>query len=94
MQKSLCIAALTISLIVFVLFLADLILGHFMKSNEIAPFKGENADRHRVHRLLANLVFAQLVHVSRTELVDLLFTIAKTKQSRAHRVAQTDGDFV
>lgn len=42
MQKSLCIAALTISLIVFVLFLADLILGHFMKSHDIAPFKGEN----------------------------------------------------
>lgn len=42
MQKGLCIAALTISLIVFVLFLADLILGHFMENQEIAPFKGEN----------------------------------------------------
>ena len=42
MQKGLCIAALTISLIVFVLFLADLILGHFMQSSDIAPFKGEN----------------------------------------------------
>jgi len=41
-QKGLCIAALTISLIVFVLFLADLILGHFMNSQDIAPFKGEN----------------------------------------------------
>ena len=38
MQKGLCIAALTISVIVFVLFLADLILG-LAGMNEIAPFK-------------------------------------------------------
>ncbi len=43
MQKGLCIAALTISVIVFALFLADLILGHFMQNGyELAPFKGEN----------------------------------------------------
>ncbi len=38
MQKGLCIAALTISVIVFVLFLADLILG-LAGMNEVAPFK-------------------------------------------------------
>ena len=38
MQKGLCIAALTISVIVFVLFLADLILG-LLGMNEVAPFK-------------------------------------------------------
>ena len=38
MQKGLCIAALTISVIVFVLFLADLILG-LAGMNDIAPFK-------------------------------------------------------
>ena len=38
MQKGLCIAALTISVIVFVLFLADLILG-MAGMNEVAPFK-------------------------------------------------------
>ena len=37
MQKGLCIAALTISVIVFVLFLADLILG--LAGMNIAPFK-------------------------------------------------------
>ena len=38
MQKGLCIAALTISVIVFVLFLADLMLG-LAGMNDIAPFK-------------------------------------------------------
>ena len=38
MQKGLCIAALAISVIVFALFLADLILG-LSGMNDIAPFK-------------------------------------------------------
>ena len=38
MQKGLCIAALAISLIVFALFLADLVLG-FMEMRNLAPFK-------------------------------------------------------
>ncbi len=38
MQKGLCIAALTISVIVFALFLADLVLG-LLGMNEVAPFK-------------------------------------------------------
>lgn len=38
MQKGLCIAALTISVIVFALFLADLIFG-LMEMAEVAPFK-------------------------------------------------------
>ena len=41
MQKGLCIAALTISVIVFALFLADLILG-LAGMNEVAPFKYAN----------------------------------------------------
>ena len=41
MQKGLCIAALTISVIVFALFLADLILG-LAGMNEVAPFKSAN----------------------------------------------------
>ena len=41
MQKGLCIAALTISVIVFALFLADLILG-MAGMNEVAPFKYAN----------------------------------------------------
>jgi len=40
-QKGLCIAALTISVIVFALFLADLILG-LAGMNEVAPFKYAN----------------------------------------------------
>ena len=38
MQKGLCIAALIISVIVFALFLADLILG-MAGMHEVAPFK-------------------------------------------------------
>lgn len=41
MQKGLCIAALAISVIVFVLFLLDLIMG-FAGADQMAPFK--NAD--------------------------------------------------
>ena len=41
MQKGLCIAALTIAVIVFALFLADLILG-MAGMNQIAPFKFAN----------------------------------------------------
>ena len=41
MQKGLCIAALTIAVIVFALFLADLILG-LAGMNQIAPFKFAN----------------------------------------------------
>ena len=41
MQKALCIAALTIAVIVFALFLADLILG-LAGMFEIAPFKFAN----------------------------------------------------
>lgn len=41
MQKGLCIAALTIAVIVFALFLADLILG-LAGMNQIAPFKYAN----------------------------------------------------
>ena len=40
-QKGLCIAALTIAVIVFALFLADLILG-LAGMNQIAPFKYAN----------------------------------------------------
>ena len=40
-QKGLCIAALTIAVIVFALFLADLILG-LAGMNQIAPFKFAN----------------------------------------------------
>jgi len=41
-QKGLCIAALAISVIVFALFLADLILG-LAGMNEVAPFKYANS---------------------------------------------------
>ena len=41
MQKGLCIAALAISVIVFILFLADLLLG-FVGQEAIAPFKSAN----------------------------------------------------
>ena len=41
MQKALCIAALTISVIVFALFLADLVLG-LAGMYQIAPFKYAN----------------------------------------------------
>jgi len=41
MQKGLCIVALAISVIVFVLFLADLIFG-FVGQDAIAPFKSAN----------------------------------------------------
>ena len=41
MQKGLCIAALTIAVIVFALFLADLGLG-LAGMNQIAPFKYAN----------------------------------------------------
>lgn len=41
MQKALCIAALAIAVIVFALFLADLILG-LAGNFEIAPFKFAN----------------------------------------------------
>ncbi len=41
MQKGLCIAALTIAVIVFALFLADLVLG-MAGMNQIAPFKYAN----------------------------------------------------
>jgi len=40
-QKGLCIAALTIAVIVFALFLADLLLG-LAGMNQIAPFKYAN----------------------------------------------------
>lgn len=40
-QKGLCIAALTIAVIVFALFLADLVLG-LAGMNQIAPFKFAN----------------------------------------------------
>ncbi len=42
MQKALCIAALAISVIVFALFLADLILG-LAGMIEVAPFKFANS---------------------------------------------------
>lgn len=42
MQKALCIAALAIAVIVFALFLADLILG-LAGMFEIAPFKYANS---------------------------------------------------
>ena len=41
MQKGLCIAALTISVIVFVLFLADLVF-LLLGNLDLAPFKGAN----------------------------------------------------
>lgn len=41
MQKGLCIAALAISVIVFILFLADLLLG-LAGQDLIAPFKAAN----------------------------------------------------
>ena len=41
MQKGLCIAALTIAVIVFALFLADLIFG-LMGMDHFAPFKNAN----------------------------------------------------
>jgi hypothetical protein len=41
-QKALCIAALAIAVIVFALFLADLVLG-MSGSVEIAPFKYANS---------------------------------------------------
>lgn len=41
MQKGLCIAALTISGIVFVLFLLDLLMG-FAGADQLAPFKNAN----------------------------------------------------
>ncbi len=41
MQKGLCIAALTIAIIVFALFLADLVLG-FSGMQQLAPFKFAN----------------------------------------------------
>lgn len=41
MQKGLCITALTISVIVFAIFLADLVLG-LMGNVTIAPFKYAN----------------------------------------------------
>ena len=41
MQKGLCIVAITISLIVFVVFLADLLLG-VLKMETIAPFNSAN----------------------------------------------------
>ena len=41
MQKGLCIAALTIAVIVFALFVADLALG-LAGMNQIAPFKYAN----------------------------------------------------
>lgn len=41
MQKGLCIAALTIAVIVFALFVADLVLG-LAGMNQIAPFKYAN----------------------------------------------------
>ena len=48
MQKGLCITALTIAVIVFAIFLADLIFGLMQMSN-MAPFKGAN--------LVMNIVF-------------------------------------
>lgn len=41
MQKGLCITALTISVIVFAIFLADLVLG-LLGNASIAPFKYAN----------------------------------------------------
>ncbi len=41
MQKGLCITALTISLIVFAIFLADLLLG-LLGMQQLAPFKFAN----------------------------------------------------
>ncbi len=41
MQKGLCIAALSIAVIVFALFLADLILG-LAEQYQLAPFKHAN----------------------------------------------------
>lgn len=41
MQKGLCITALTISVIVFAIFLADLVLG-LLGNASIAPFKFAN----------------------------------------------------
>ena len=41
MQKGLCIAALAISIIVFALFLADLVLG-LLEMRNMAPFKYAN----------------------------------------------------
>ena len=41
MQKGLCIAALSIAVIVFALFVADLVLG-LAGMNQIAPFKYAN----------------------------------------------------
>lgn len=49
MQKALCIAALAISVIVFVLFFADLLLG-LLGQDMIAPFKYAS--------LLIDIVFA------------------------------------
>lgn len=49
MQKGLCIAALTIGVIVFALFLADLIFG-FVGMNHLAPFKSAN--------MMIDIVFA------------------------------------
>lgn len=48
-QKGLCIAALTIAVIVFALFLADLIFG-FAGMNHLAPFKSAN--------MVVDIVFA------------------------------------
>ena len=41
MQKGLCITALTIAVIVFIIFLADLVLGS-LGMKHLAPFKYEN----------------------------------------------------
>ena len=41
MQKGLCITALTMAVIVFAIFLADLVFG-LMSMPNLAPFKNEN----------------------------------------------------
>ena len=41
MPKALCIAAMVISILVFILFLSDLLLG-FASMDNLAPFKGAN----------------------------------------------------
>ena len=42
MPKALCMTGIVISILVFVLFLADLVIGSVGATKDLAPFKGAN----------------------------------------------------
>jgi len=50
MPKALCIAAMVVAILVFILFFVDLVVGYFLGQYQLAPFRGA--------RLWIDLIFS------------------------------------